>query len=232
MNEEWNDKMPSWKSGSHIYPIDGAAHDVGADETPWAYRDARWSQVIIGVDPDPALAPALRDWTVGYWDAVHPYSAGGAYVNFMMDEGQDRVKATYGDNYDRLDAREVELRSRQRASRQPEHQARLIRTRRCGASLGAHHTCRSAVMPMLCEWDASPGCSLVVAIGAVLALAAGVVWWSGATFGTDTRRARARRGAATRRLACLGEGVRPGGARDPTRRQRGSPRSARAACAG
>jgi hypothetical protein len=102
LNEQWNDKMPSWKSGSHIYPIDGAAHDVGADETPWAYRDARWAQVIVGVDPDPALAPALRDWTVGYWDDLHEYSAGGAYVNFMMDEGQDRVKATYGDNYDRL----------------------------------------------------------------------------------------------------------------------------------
>ncbi len=101
-NAEWNDRMPSWKSGSHIYPIDGAAHDVGRDETPWAYRDTRWSQVIIGVDPDPASAPALRDWAVGYWEALHPYSAGGAYVNFMMDEGQERVKATYGSNYDRL----------------------------------------------------------------------------------------------------------------------------------
>jgi FAD binding domain/Berberine and berberine like len=101
-NEEWNDKMPTWKSGSHIYPIDGAAHDVGLEETPWAYRDTRWSQVIIGVDPDPAGASVLRDWTVGYWEALHPYSAGGAYVNFMMDEGQDRVKATYGRNYTRL----------------------------------------------------------------------------------------------------------------------------------
>jgi len=101
-NEEWNDKMPSWKSGSHLYPIDGVAHDVGPEETPWAYRDSRWAQVIIGVDTEPASAPALRDWTVGYWEALHPYSAGGAYVNFMMDEGQDRVKATYGGNYDRL----------------------------------------------------------------------------------------------------------------------------------
>jgi hypothetical protein len=101
-NQKWNENMPSWKSGSHVYPIDGAAHDVGASDTPWAYRDARWSQVIIGVDPDPASAKALRDWTVGYWEGVHPYSAGGAYVNFMMDEGQERVKATYGDNYDRL----------------------------------------------------------------------------------------------------------------------------------
>jgi hypothetical protein len=102
LNEEWNDKMPSWKSGSHIYPIDGAAHDVGKDETPWAYRDARWSQVIIGVDAEPESAPALRDWAVGYWEALHPYSAGGAYVNFMMDEGQERVQATYGSNYERL----------------------------------------------------------------------------------------------------------------------------------
>ena len=58
--------------------------------------------MIIGVDGDPASAPTLRDWAVGYWESVHPYSAGGAYVNFMMDEGQDRVKATYGANYDRL----------------------------------------------------------------------------------------------------------------------------------
>jgi Berberine and berberine like len=101
-NQQWNEKMPSWKSGSHVYPIDGAAHDVAADETPWAYRDARWSQVIVGVDPDPGSAPALRDWTVGYWEAVHPYSAGGAYVNFMMEEGQDRVRATYGRHYERL----------------------------------------------------------------------------------------------------------------------------------
>jgi hypothetical protein len=58
--------------------------------------------VIAGVDPDPANAGALRDWCVGYWEAQHPYSAGGAYVNFMMDEGEDRVKATYGKNYARL----------------------------------------------------------------------------------------------------------------------------------
>ncbi len=94
--------MPTWKSGSHIYPIDGVAHQIGAGETPWAYRDARYAQVMIGVATEPASAPALRDWTVGYWEALHPYSAGGAYVNFMMDEGDARVRATYGENYARL----------------------------------------------------------------------------------------------------------------------------------
>ncbi len=102
LNEQWNTAMPSWKSGSHFYPIDGAAHDVGSEDTAWAYRDAQWAQVIIGVDGDPASASSLRDWAVGYWEALHPYSAGGAYVNFMMDEGQARVKDTYRGNYERL----------------------------------------------------------------------------------------------------------------------------------
>ncbi len=99
---EWGQKLPSMHSTMHLYPIDGAAHDVGAADTPFSYRDAQWAEVIFGVDPDPANAGAIRDWCIGYWDATHPYSAGGAYVNFMMDEGQERVRATYRDNYDRL----------------------------------------------------------------------------------------------------------------------------------
>lgn len=93
---------PSVKSGMHMYPINGTVHDVGADDTAWAYRDCEWNAVIVGVDPDPAKADALRAWTVDYFEALHPYSAGGAYVNMMMDEGNDRVKAAYRQNYDRL----------------------------------------------------------------------------------------------------------------------------------
>ena len=101
-NQSWNERMPTFKCGSHLYPIDGAVHDVGPEDTAFAYRDVTWSQVFVGVDGDPAQAGALREWTIGYWEALHPYSAGGAYVNFMMDEGQARVKATYGPNYARL----------------------------------------------------------------------------------------------------------------------------------
>ena len=50
-------------STMHLYPIDGAVHDVGADDTPFSYRDANWAEVIVGVDPDPANAGAIRDWT-------------------------------------------------------------------------------------------------------------------------------------------------------------------------
>jgi FAD/FMN-containing dehydrogenase len=97
-------EMPTWQSTMHLYPIDGAAHDVGSGDTPWAYRDAKWATVYAGVDPDPANASAIRSWTVGYYDALHPYSAGGAYVNMMMDEGGERVRASYRDNYPRLAA--------------------------------------------------------------------------------------------------------------------------------
>src|SRR3954469_17420358 len=95
-------EMPTWQSTMHLYPIDGAPHDVGDSDTPWAYREARWATVYAGVDPDPENVGAIRDWTVDYFEALHPYSAGGAYVNMMMDEGQERVKASYRGNYDRL----------------------------------------------------------------------------------------------------------------------------------
>ncbi len=95
-------EMPTMQSSMHLYPINGAAHRVGNDGTAWAYRDANWAEVIVGVDPDPANNDRIIPWTKDYWEALHPHSAGGAYVNFMMDEGQERVQATYGDNYDRL----------------------------------------------------------------------------------------------------------------------------------
>jgi FAD/FMN-containing dehydrogenase len=99
---EFADRLPTLHSAMHMYPIDGAVHDVANADTPFGYRDANWAEVIVGVDPDPANAALIREWTVDYWDATHPYSAGGAYVNFMMDEGHARVRASYGDNYDRL----------------------------------------------------------------------------------------------------------------------------------
>jgi FAD/FMN-containing dehydrogenase len=72
--------MPSMQSTMHLYPINGAAGRVKNRATPWGYRDA----------------------TKEYWSALHPYSADGACVNFMMEEGEDRIRATYGKNYDRL----------------------------------------------------------------------------------------------------------------------------------
>ncbi|WP_159517419.1 FAD-binding oxidoreductase [Sunxiuqinia indica] len=95
-------KLPTPLSQMHLYPISGAASRVGKDETPWAYRDAKYAGVIVGVDPDPANAAVISKWCKDYYDALHPFSSGGAYSNFMMDEGQERVKASYRYNYERL----------------------------------------------------------------------------------------------------------------------------------
>jgi hypothetical protein len=104
IHARWGADPPTMKSTMHMYPIDGAAHDVGPEETAWSYRDAVWGSVFAGVDPDPANVDAIRRWSIGYFEELHPYSAGGAYVNMMMDEGQERVRASYRGNYDRLAA--------------------------------------------------------------------------------------------------------------------------------
>jgi hypothetical protein len=101
---EHGSKLPTMHSTMHLYPISGAAQRVGNQETAFSYRDANWAGVIVGVDPDPANRDKITKWSKGYFDAIHPYSAGGAYVNFMMEEGQERVKTSFRDNYQRLAA--------------------------------------------------------------------------------------------------------------------------------
>ena len=95
-------ELPSMFSTMHIYPINGAVQQVSNSDTAWGYRDANFAQVIVGVDPDPANNERMIAWSKEYWRTLHPFSAGGGYVNMMMDEGQERVKAAYRDNYARL----------------------------------------------------------------------------------------------------------------------------------
>jgi FAD/FMN-containing dehydrogenase len=99
---EFGKAMPTPLSTMHLYPINGAAGRVRNSDTAWCYRDATWAMVIAGIDPDPANKEIISNWARQYWDAIHPYSAGGAYVNFMMEEGEERVKACYKDNYEKL----------------------------------------------------------------------------------------------------------------------------------
>ncbi len=101
-------QVPNFQSTMHLYPIDGAAGRVGANDTAFSYRDARWASVFYGVDSDPASMDGDVAWVKDYWEALHPFSAGGAYVNMIMDEGQERVRASYRDNYPRL----VEVKNR------------------------------------------------------------------------------------------------------------------------
>lgn len=100
---KYGSNIPTMHSTTHFYPVDGKVHEVSNKATAWANRDSRWTQVIVGVDPDPANAVKVTQWCRDYYTGMLPYASnGGAYVNFMMEEGQDRIKASYGSNYDRL----------------------------------------------------------------------------------------------------------------------------------
>ncbi|UQD57387.1 FAD-binding oxidoreductase [Flavobacterium sp. K5-23] len=94
--------IPTPLSQMHLYPISGAAGRVPKDATPWAYRGAKYAGVIVGVDPNPKNADKITKWCREYWDALHPFSSGGVYLNFIMDEGQKRIETSYKDNYERL----------------------------------------------------------------------------------------------------------------------------------
>jgi hypothetical protein len=99
---EYGKQLPTGLSAMHLHPIDGAASRVPGEATAFAYRDGGWAGVIIGVDPDPANAGLISRWARDYGQALHPTSAGGGYVNFLMNEGPDRIKAAYRGNYGRL----------------------------------------------------------------------------------------------------------------------------------
>jgi FAD/FMN-containing dehydrogenase len=96
-------KVPTISSGMHLYPVDGFASTIGADATAWGYRDAHFTHNIYAMDPDGANTDKNKAWVRAYYDALHPYSMPGGYVNFMMsDEGEERIRATYGSSYERL----------------------------------------------------------------------------------------------------------------------------------
>ncbi len=103
IHAEYGPKIASLQSTMHLYPLSGAIQRVGKNETAFNYRDMEFVHNIVAIDADPSKMPQHMAWMNAYWEALHPHSAAGGYVNFMMEgEGQERVRSTYRDNYDRL----------------------------------------------------------------------------------------------------------------------------------
>jgi FAD/FMN-containing dehydrogenase len=102
LHEKYGAQLPTMHSTMHLYPINGAVHRIGSGDTAFSFREANFAEVIVGVDPDPANNERMIGWAKDYWMALHPYSAGGGYINMMMDEGADSVQTAYRDNYARL----------------------------------------------------------------------------------------------------------------------------------
>lgn len=102
LHAQYGAQLPTVLSTMHIYPINGAVKRISNNATAFSFRDANFAEVIAAIDIDPRNNPKMIAWAKEYWQALHPFSAGGAYINMVMDEGQENVKAAYRDNYARL----------------------------------------------------------------------------------------------------------------------------------
>jgi hypothetical protein len=104
VHADFGARVPSIQTAVHLYPINGAAQRVGADDTAFAYRDVDYSPVIAGMWESPSDNAANITWVRAYHDALRPYSAEGGYINFMDGDDQARVESNYRKHYDRLAA--------------------------------------------------------------------------------------------------------------------------------
>ena len=99
---EHGSKVPEVTSTMHLYPINGACHRVGANDTAFAYRDAKYGMVFLAGWTDPAKDTERIGWLRDYYQALSPYSEPGGYINFMQDDDDGRIRDNYRQNYDRL----------------------------------------------------------------------------------------------------------------------------------
>jgi FAD/FMN-containing dehydrogenase len=102
VHEAHGPKVPVVNSTMHIYPINGAVHDVPPDATAFGHRDAKYATVIAGMWPDPSQNEANVRWVKEYYRALAPHSEEGGYINFAAGDDANRVAANFGRNYARL----------------------------------------------------------------------------------------------------------------------------------
>ena len=95
-------KVPVVNSTVHIYPINGAVHDVAPETTAFGHREAKYAAVIAGMWPDPKQNEANIRWVKDYYAALAPYSERGGYINFAAADDTERVGANFGSNFDQL----------------------------------------------------------------------------------------------------------------------------------
>jgi FAD/FMN-containing dehydrogenase len=86
-------------------PMGGAISRVGEDDTALGRRDVPWCfhALALWMEPDQETADAHIAWAKGLADDLKPHSTEGVYLNYISDEGEERVRSTYGPvKYDRL----------------------------------------------------------------------------------------------------------------------------------
>ena len=99
------DRFPSVPSTTSFFvfqQVGGAIARVPPAATAYANRGAAYDTFPVSIWTDPAADVANMAWAREMYDALRPFAMEGVYVNNLGDEGDDRVKAAYGENYDRL----------------------------------------------------------------------------------------------------------------------------------
>jgi FAD/FMN-containing dehydrogenase len=101
---DWSTRRPSPETLVIVRHCGGAISRVGAEETAFGDRSSEWMLSIDSTWHDPADDEANIAYTRGYWKAALPFSDGKTYFNFpgLFEEGDAAVRASYGDNHDRL----------------------------------------------------------------------------------------------------------------------------------
>jgi FAD/FMN-containing dehydrogenase len=95
-------EMPSPTTGVGLQQMHGAASRVDPAATAFPHRDEHYDLIILSQWTDPADSAKNIEWTRTFFDAMQPFFERGVYVNNLGEEGEERVKAAYGANYDRL----------------------------------------------------------------------------------------------------------------------------------
>jgi len=94
---EYGEKIASPFSAIHIHQLGGAMRRIGDDATAFSNRDAPFILNIVSAWTDPQEDEKNIKWTRGLFEAMQKFTTGKAYVNFLGEEGDERVKAAYGD---------------------------------------------------------------------------------------------------------------------------------------
>jgi len=99
--ERWNERT-SDRAQLYMQQMGGAIADVDEEATAFGGRDTEFVYMALGgwepgEDPTPHV-----EWSRGTWSALRPDAVDGVYVNFDSDDDAGRVRATYGDKYERL----------------------------------------------------------------------------------------------------------------------------------
>lgn len=96
------DPFPTDRSSVFLETMGGAINRVESNATAFPHRDAAFSVTAWARWEEPAADAELREWAQAFSAAMEPYTTDGVYVNFLSQEGDDRVEAAYGGNYNRL----------------------------------------------------------------------------------------------------------------------------------